>query len=71
MYAIEVDNEPDMWKISLFLTVAGPEAQEVCGTFTYGTDESPKTYADVMANILFICNITSVELILDNFAISE
>ena len=27
-----------MRKISLFLTVAGPEAQEVYGTFTYGTD---------------------------------
>ena len=44
MYAIKADNEPDMRKISLFLTVAGPQAQEVYGTFNYGTDESPKTY---------------------------
>ena len=36
LYAIKADNEPDMRKISLFLTVAGPQAQEVYGTFTYG-----------------------------------
>ena len=29
LYAIKADNEPDMRKISLFLTIAGPEAQEV------------------------------------------
>ena len=29
LHAIKADNEPDMTKISLFLTVAGPEAQEV------------------------------------------
>ena len=28
MYAINADNEPAMRKISLFLTVAGPEAQK-------------------------------------------
>ena len=43
MYAIKAVNEADMRKISLFLTVAGPEAQEVYGTFTYGTDDSLKT----------------------------
>ena len=32
-----------MRKISLFLSVAKPEAQEVSGTFTYGTDESPNS----------------------------
>ena len=29
LYAIKTDNESDMREISLFLTVAGPEAQEV------------------------------------------
>ena len=29
LYAINADNEPNMKKISLLLTVAGPEAQEV------------------------------------------
>ena len=49
LYAIKADNEPDMRKISLFLTVAGPEA------FTYGTGESPKTYADVMNTFIYNC----------------
>ena len=52
---LQADNEPDMRKISLFLTVAGPEAQEVYGTFTYVTDESPKTYADVMNKFIDCC----------------
>ena len=55
LYAIKADNEPDMRKISLFLTVAGPQAQEVYGTFTYGTDESPKTNADVMNKFIDYC----------------
>ena len=55
LYAIKSDNEPDMRKISLFLTVARPEAQEVYGTFTYGTDESPKTYADVINKCIDYC----------------
>ena len=29
LYVIKADNEPDMRNMSLFLTVAGPEAQEV------------------------------------------
>ena len=36
-----------MRKISLFLTVAGPEV-----TYSYGTDESPKTYAAVMSKFI-------------------
>ena len=46
-----------MRKISLFITVAGPEAQEVFGTFNYGygTDESPKMYADVMYTFIDYC----------------
>ena len=53
--AIKADNEPDVTKISTLLSVAGPEAQEVYGTFTYETDELPKAYAGVMNKFIDYC----------------
>ena len=55
MYAIKADNEPDMRKISVLLTVVRPEAQDVYRTFTYGTEESPKTCADVINKFIDYC----------------
>ena len=43
------------WYLYAIKTVAGLQAQEVYGTFTYGTDESPKTYADVMNKFMDYC----------------
>ena len=47
--AIGLDGASDMCKISLFLNVAGAEAQRIFGTFTFvGETEDPKKYADVI-----------------------
>ena len=45
-----------MRKISLFLNVAGAEAQRIFGTFTFveGTDD-PKKYADVINKFTNFC----------------
>ena len=54
--AIGLDEASDMRKISLFLNVAGAEAQRIFGTFTFveGTDD-PKKYADVINKFTNFC----------------
>ena len=54
--AIGLDEASDMRKISLFLNVAGAEAQRIFGTFTFveGT-EDPKKYADVINKFTNFC----------------
>ena len=54
--AIGLDEASDMRKISLFLNVAGAEAQRIFGTFTFvGETEDPKKYADVINKFTNFC----------------
>ena len=54
--AIGLDGASDMRKISLFLNVAGAEAQRIFGTFTFvGETEDPKKYADVINKFTNFC----------------
>ena len=54
--AIGLDRASDMRKISLFLNVAGAEAQRIFGTFTFvGETEDPKKYADVINKFTNFC----------------
>ena len=56
MCAIGLDGASDMRKISLFLNVAGAEAQRIFGTFTFvGETEDPKKYADVINKFTNFC----------------
>ena len=54
--AIGLDGASDMREISLFLNVAGAEAQQIFRTFTFVEETAdPKKYADVISKFTNFC----------------